>query len=235
MGATTIRSRASGRARWRVLLAEPHSKATAEFWESVRSRHPGFLDAVVADARVAAIRLGDRRRFPSRVDALLHAVRLSIVTDAFLALVCYRAKAACQARRIPLIPRVLHRLAVVTGQIAIGDPVVVQPGVYLPHGQVVVDGIVEIRSDVALLPFVTIGLRAGSVEGPTIGPGVTIGTGAKVLGPVRVGARARVGANAVVLADVPDDTTVAGVPARPLAAADGPDPDDQAPRAEAVD
>jgi serine O-acetyltransferase len=216
MGATTIRSKDGGRARWRALLAEPHSEATAEFWESVRRRHPGFLDAVVADTRVAAARLGDRRRFPSRVEALLHAVRLSIVTDAFLALVCYRAKAACQARRIPLIPRVFHRLAVMTGQVAIGDPVVIRPGVYLPHGQVVVDGIVEVGSDVALLPFVTIGLRAGSVEGPTIGHGATIGTGAKVLGPVRVGAGARVGANAVVLSDVPDNGTVIGVPAKPM-------------------
>jgi serine O-acetyltransferase len=215
MVATTIRSDEGSRGRWRALLAEPHSAATAEFWESVRSRHPGFLEAVIADARVAAIRLGDRRRFPSRLEALLHAVRLSIVTDAFLALVCYRAKAACQARGIPLIPRLFHRLAVMIGQVAIGDPVVIQPGVYLPHGQVVVDGIVEVGSEAALLPFVTIGLRAGSVEGPTIGPGATIGTGARVLGPVRVGPGARVGANAVVISDVPDHAIVVGVPAKP--------------------
>jgi serine O-acetyltransferase len=216
MGATTIRRKEDSRARWRALLAEPQPEATAVFWESVRSRHPGFLEAVIADARVAAIRLGDRRRFPSRVEAVLHAVRLSIVTDAFLALVCYRAKAACQARRIPFIPRILHRLAVMIGQVAIGDPVVIQPGVYLPHGQVVIDGIVEVGSDVALLPFVTIGLRAGSVEGPTIDRGATIGTGAKVLGPLRIGVGARVGANAVVVSDVPDGSTVVGVPARPL-------------------
>jgi serine O-acetyltransferase len=219
MGVTTIHSQERG--RWRALLAEPHSEATAEFWDSVRARHPGFLDAVIADARIAAVRLGDRRTFPSRSEALLHAVRLSIVTDAFLALVCYRAKAACQARRIPLVPRAFHRLAIMIGQVAIGDPVVVEPGVYLPHGQVVVDGIVEVASGVALLPFVTIGLRAGSVEGPTIGRGATIGTGAKVLGPVRVGAGARVGANSVVLSDVPDNATVVGVPARPMRTTQG--------------
>lgn len=206
--------------RWSALVGAPQSEGTAEFWRSVRSRHPAFLDAVVADARIAAIRLGDRRRFPSRAEGLLLAARLSIVTDAFLALVCYRAKAACQARRIPVIPRVFHRLAVMIGQVAIGDPVVMQPGVYLPHGQVVVDGIVEVGADVALLPFVTIGLRAGSVEGPTIERGATIGTGAKVLGPVRIGAGARVGANAVVIADVADNTTVVGVPAQPMRTSD---------------
>jgi serine O-acetyltransferase len=220
MARTESRHRHGPRRRWQALLSAPQSEATAEFWESVRSRHPGFLEAVVADARIAARRLGDSRTFPSRRDALLHAVRLSFVTDAFLALVCYRAKAACQARRIPAVPRLFHRLAVLIGQVAIGDPVVIQPGVYLPHGQVVVDGIVEVGTEVALLPFVTIGLRAG-VQGPMIGTGATIGTGAKVLGPVHVGAGARVGANAVVVSDVPDNTIVVGVPAKPMSTTRG--------------
>jgi serine O-acetyltransferase len=48
---------------------------------------------------------------------------------------------------------------------------------------------------------------------PVIAGHVDIGAGAKVLGPVRVGAHARIGANAVVLRDVPDGATVAGIPA----------------------
>ena len=43
-----------------------------------------------------------------------------------------------------------------------------------------------------------------------------IGAGAKVLGPITVGDNARVGSNAVVLDNVPDDTTVVGIPARPV-------------------
>jgi serine O-acetyltransferase len=224
MTATPSRLGHGDRAGWRAPLGPLQATRTAAYWASVRSRHPGFVEAVVADARIAARRLGDGREFPSRVEALLQAVRLSIVTDAFLALVCYRAKAACQARRIPVIPRMFHRLAVVLSQIAVGDPVVIQPGVYMPHGQVVVDGMVDVATEVALLPFVTIGLRAGSVQGPTIGPSATIGTGAKVLGPVRVGAGARVGANAVVVSDVADGSIVVGVPARPLVQEDGQQP-----------
>jgi serine O-acetyltransferase len=226
MAASASGARARTGRRWQALLEPPQSDETAAFWASVRSRHPRFLEAIIADARLAAVRLGDRRRFDSRVDALLYAVRLVVVSDAFLAQVCYRAKAACQARHIPLIPRIFHRVAVIIGQIAIGDPVVVQPGVYMPHGQVVIDGMAEVGSEVALLPFVTVGLRAGSVQGPTIGAGATIGTGAKVLGPVRIGAGARVGANAVVISDVPDNSTVVGVPARPLVAGDGLQPVD---------
>jgi len=49
---------------------------------------------------------------------------------------------------------------------------------------------------------------------PVIGNDVVLGVGAKILGPVRIGDRAMIGANAVVIDDVPDDTVVAGVPAR---------------------
>jgi len=50
----------------------------------------------------------------------------------------------------------------------------------------------------------------------TVGNNVIIGAGAKVLGPIKVGDNARVGANAVVLDNVPDNTTMVGIPARPV-------------------
>jgi acetyltransferase-like isoleucine patch superfamily enzyme len=45
-----------------------------------------------------------------------------------------------------------------------------------------------------------------------------IGAYAVLIGGVTVGDRAVVGASAVVTADVPADTTVAGIPAKPLRA-----------------
>jgi serine O-acetyltransferase len=206
------------RRRWRALLGAQDTDKSGLLWAAVRSGHPPFFEAVLADTEVTAAHRGDRHEFRSRLDAWTQALRLAIVSDAFLAQVCYRAKAACQARRLPVLPRLLHRLAMVSGQICIGDPVVVQAGVYIPHGQVVVDGVVEIGTGVVLFPFVTVGLQAGQMKGPTIGNRAVIGSGAKVIGPVRVGEKARVGANAVVLTDVADHTTVVGIPARPTQA-----------------
>jgi serine O-acetyltransferase len=187
-----------------------------EFWNALRSRHPRLREALAADARVTAHYRGEREQFRSRLDLALQCVRLAVVSDAFLAQSCYRLKARLQALGVPLLPRLAHRLAMALGQVSIGDPVVVRPGVYVMHGQIVVDGLVEIHEGVTIAPFVTIGLKAGNAQGATIERDVSIGTGAKVIGPVRIGAGATIGANAVVTGDVPAGATVAGVPARPL-------------------
>jgi serine O-acetyltransferase len=47
---------------------------------------------------------------------------------------------------------------------------------------------------------------------PTVASNVTIGAGAKVLGNITVGENCRIGAGSVVLQDVPDNSTVVGVP-----------------------
>jgi serine O-acetyltransferase len=191
-----------------------HDPSPREFRRALRARHPRLREALVADAKVTAAYRGERHEFRSRLDVAGQIVRLAWVSDAFLAQAFYRLKARLQALGVPILPRVAHRLAMVLGQVCIGDPVVVHPGVYLIHGQVVIDGLVEIHEGVVIAPFVTIGLRAGDYTGATIERHVSIGTGAKVIGPVRVGERARIGANAVVVDDVPPAVTVVGAPAR---------------------
>ena len=188
---------------------------------TLRSRQPRFRDAVIEDAKVTAAYRGERYEFRSTGDAIAQVLRLMWVTDAFAAQVSYRAKASLRARGIPVLPRIAHRVAIALGQLSIGDPVLMHPGVYVIHGQVVIDGIVEVHPQVTIAPWVTIGLRAGSFQGPTICSGAQIGSGAKVIGAVTVGAGASVGANAVVVDDVPEETTVVGVPARPAGAASG--------------
>ena len=184
------------------------------FKKMIRARHPGFASAVLADARITSAHRGRPLRGCGRARVAAEALRLAWESDSFLAQVMYRAKARLQALGIPVLPRLLHRLAISTAGIYIGDPVIVHPGIHLAHGQIVIDGITEVHAGVTIFPFVTIGLRAPNLVGPTIRPQVTIGSGAKVLGDVEVGPRARIGANAVVLQDVPARATAVGVPAR---------------------
>jgi len=97
--------------------------------------------------------------------------------------------------------------------VCIGDPVIIEPGLYLPHGQVVVDGIVVIGRNAVLFPWTTIGLRANVPLGPTLGEHVHVGTGAKLIGPIKIGDNVMIGANAVVTSDLPADSVAVGIPA----------------------
>jgi serine O-acetyltransferase len=185
------------------------------FLQEVRKQHPKFFRAVAADARVTLACRAEN--FEIRRSSLLFQIfRLSWVSDAFLAQIFYRAKARLQYFRIPIIPMILHRLAMMHSQVCIGNPVVVEPGIYIAHGQVVIDGFTKIGSGVVIFPWVTIGLKAGNFQGPMIESGVHIGTGAKVIGPITIGKGAIVGANAVVIKNVADLQTVAGIPAAPI-------------------
>ena len=187
-----------------------------DFVNGRRRTQPPFFRAVVADARMFLAYRAEATEVTSPLKLVGHILRLSWVTDSFLALVLYRAKARLQSLRVPIIPTIFHRLSMMFAQICIGSPVHIEPGVYIPHGQVVIDGITQIRSGAVIAPWVTIGLRAGDFTGPTIGHGVNIGTGAKIIGPVVVGDTASIGANSVVVKNVEPGSTVVGVPARPI-------------------
>lgn len=90
-------------------------------------------------------------------------------------------------------------------------------GIFLDHATgLVVGSTAVIEDNVSLLQDVTLG-GTGKERGdrhPKIRQGVLIGAGAKILGNIEVGHCARVAAGSVVLAPVPHNKTVAGVPAR---------------------
>ncbi|WP_250458805.1 serine O-acetyltransferase [Microbulbifer litoralis] len=90
-------------------------------------------------------------------------------------------------------------------------------GIMIDHATGLVVGETSVvGDDVSILHSVTLG-GSGSGGGdrhPKIGRGVMIGAGAKILGPVRIGAGVKVAAGSLVLRDVPEHSTVAGVPAR---------------------
>ena len=60
----------------------------------------------------------------------------------------------------------------------------------------------------------TIGGRTGHGGPPTIGDNVYISAGARLLGGFHVGNNVVIGANSVVINDVPDNSVVAGIPAK---------------------
>lgn len=90
-------------------------------------------------------------------------------------------------------------------------------GVFIDHGAGLVIGETAIiESGVMLYHGVTLG-GTGKDCGkrhPTVRRGALISAHAQVIGPIEIGENAKVGAAAVVLADVPADVTVVGMPAK---------------------
>lgn len=90
-------------------------------------------------------------------------------------------------------------------------------GIFLDHATgFVVGETAVIEDDVSILHGVTLGGTGKENEDrhPKIRHGVMLGAGAKVLGNIEVGHCARVASGSVVLKDVPNNVTVAGVPAK---------------------
>ncbi|PTW61655.1 serine O-acetyltransferase [Breoghania corrubedonensis] len=102
-------------------------------------------------------------------------------------------------------------------QVDIHPQVPVGRGIFIDHATgVVVGSTAVIEDDVSILQGVTLG-GTGKTDGdrhPKVRRGVLIGAGAEILGNFELGHCSRIAAGSVVLAPVPPNTTVAGVPAR---------------------
>src|SRR5580704_5400793 len=86
---------------------------------------------------------------------------------------------------------------------------------FIDHGMGVVIGETSVvGDDVTLYQGVTLG-GTGKQHGkrhPTLEDHVVVGSGAKILGNITVGKNCRIGAGSVVLRNVPENSTVVGVP-----------------------
>jgi serine O-acetyltransferase len=100
-------------------------------------------------------------------------------------------------------------------------------GIFLDHATgLVVGETALIEDDVSMLHDVTLGGtgKQGGDRHPKIRYGVMIGAGAKILGNIEVGHCARIAAGSVVVKTVPNNVTVAGVPAKVIGVAGCPEP-----------
>jgi serine O-acetyltransferase len=95
-------------------------------------------------------------------------------------------------------------------------------GIFLDHATgLVVGETAVIDDDVSILQNVTLGGTGKEVgdRHPKVRRGVLIAAGAKILGNIEIGRCARIAAGSVVLHPVAPNTTVAGVPAKPVGTA----------------
>jgi len=133
------------------------------------------------------------------------------------ALIVHRVAHRLYRRRWFLLARLLSQFARWWTGVEIHPGAEIGSGVFIDHGMGVVIGeTAVVGDDVTLYQGVTLG-GTGKERGkrhPTLGRGVMVGVGAKILGNVTIGDNCRIGAGAVVVASVPPNCTVVGVPGR---------------------
>ncbi len=130
----------------------------------------------------------------------------------------YRVANKLYKKRIPLLPKIIYRLIYFINNCHIHYSTVIGEGTTIAYGGVgvVIHKEAIIGENCVIESNVTIGGRNNNPNVPVIGDNVLIGTGARILGDVHIGSGSIVGANAVVLHDVPEKCSVAGVPAKIL-------------------
>jgi serine O-acetyltransferase len=117
--------------------------------------------------------------------------------------------------RLRLLARLISQCARLLTGIEIHPGATIGSGLFIDHGMGVVIGETTIvGNDVTIYQGVTLG-GTGKLRGkrhPTLRNNVVVGAGAQILGNIIVGENCRVGAGSVVLSDVPDNSTIVGVP-----------------------
>jgi|CXWL01.1.fsa_nt_gi serine O-acetyltransferase len=148
----------------------------------------------------------------------------AVASDGTPATVLYRLMQGAHRAHLTPFDTVFQKLNATLCHCTIGRGADFGPGFVIFHSDgVVINTAVRGGSNVFINHQVTVG-DDGRHQVPNLGDNVYIGAGAKVLGAIEVGSGARIGANAVVVKDVEADSTVVGIPAKPVTRKNGDGP-----------
>ncbi len=137
----------------------------------------------------------------------------TMFSDGTFAMILYRCMQASNRWKLVPLAMIFNKLLSGVCHCVIGRGADFGQGFVLVHSiGVVINSQVVGGENIKIEHQVTIG--AEKRECPKIGSNVFIGAGAKIIGKIRVGNNVKIGANSVVLEDVPDNVTVAGIPAK---------------------
>ncbi len=154
-----------------------------------------------------------------RDPAARNAVQVVLTYPGLHAVWLHRLSSWLWQRGAKLPANFLAMLARMVTGIEIHPAAQIGRNLFIDHGTGVVIGeTAVVGDDVTIYQGVSLGGLSLQPEKrhPTVGNGVIIGAGAQLIGGISIGNHARIGANAVVLSDVAAQTTVVGVPAKPV-------------------
>lgn len=173
------------------------------FWNNIRD----FIHILQSDIQAVF----------DRDPAARNTLEVILTSSGLHAIWFHRLAHLIQLQGMHLIARMVSQISRFFTGVEIHPKAIIGKGCFIDHGMgVVVGETCEIGDYVTIYQGVTLG-GTGKEKGkrhPTIEDHVMIASGAKVLGSIRIGRCAKVGAGSVVLKDVPQHSTVVGVPGR---------------------
>lgn len=152
-----------------------------------------------------------------RDPAVRSVIEVVLCYPGFHAMLFYRLAHFFWERQFYLLGRFTSHIGRFFTGIEIHPGAKIGKGFFIDHGMGVVIGeTAEIGDNCTLYHGVTLGGTSWAKEKrhPTLGDNVVIGSGAKILGPFKVGNDSKVGSNSVVVKEVPENSTVVGIPGK---------------------
>lgn len=161
----------------------------------------------------------DAKNIRDKDPAARNVLEVMILYQGFHILLFHRIAHLFYKLNLKFIARLISQISRFITGIEIHPGAKIGQKLFIDHGMGIVIGeTAEIGNNCTIYHGVTLGGtgKHKTKRHPTIGNNVIIGCGAKVLGPIKIGSNSKIGAGAVVLKDVEKNTTVVGIPAKPV-------------------
>ena len=178
-----------------------------------------LTDAVRSDASLVPCIARDLQAVKERDPACHTHLQCFLFFKGFLAIQTHRCAHALHKQGRDLVALHLQSRSSELFGVDINPAAVIGCGIMLDHATGFVMGeTARLGDDCSILQGVTLGGtgKADEDRHPKIGNRVLIGANASVLGNITIGDGAKIAAGSVVLKPVPENCTVAGVPAKPV-------------------
>ena len=157
----------------------------------------------------------DAQNIKKRDPACRNIIEVIILYPGFHAIFFHRIGNFCYRKRIYFLARLISQISRHITGIEIHPGAKIGKRLFIDHGMGIVIGeTATIGDDCVMYHNSTLGGTGKDKDKrhPDLGNNVMVGAGAKVLGPIKIGNNVKIGANSVVLKDIPNNTTVVGVP-----------------------
>lgn len=193
-----------------------HLSSVNKFIEATELRRI-CIDIFKRHPNVVSDMLQDLNAVVCRDPAVRDIVSVFLYFKGFQCIQAYRVSHALWIEDRKPLALMIQSLSSMVFSVDIHPAARLGPGLLIDHAHSVVIGeTAVVGSNCTLFHEVTLG-GTGKDHGdrhPKIGDNVLIGAGAKVFGNITVGNSAKVAGGSVVLQNVPEHTTVAGIPAK---------------------